>query len=346
VNGSPILELRDVRCVYPLPRTLRDAALRRASRSVLAVDTVSLAVHEGEMVALVGESGSGKTSLALAALKLNDHLAGEVRFCGRDLVGLPGREVHSLRKQMQMIYQDPYAALDPRFTVERTVTEPLIIHEPLTRRSDRRASVLSALARVGLTPGEEFLDRYPHELSGGQRQRVAIAASLVLQPRLLVADEPVSMLDPSLRAGIMAVLGRLRDEGLAILLITHDLASAAQAANRIAVMYAGRIVEEGDSSCVITTPKHPYTAALLAALPTADKKIAAPIGGEPPDPTRFPTGCRFHERCPLRLPQCHIDMPALAGGEHRVACHLNDFQPEDLMRASRAREEIGEHCAR
>jgi peptide/nickel transport system ATP-binding protein len=233
---------------------------------------------------------------------------------------------------MQMIYQDPYESLDPRFRVRQTVEEPLTIHSAGGSKRSRRAKVTEALERAELTPPPLFLDRYPHELSGGQRQRVAIAASLVLEPDLLVADEPVSMLDVSVRAGVLSLLDRLRrDGGMAILMITHDLSTAAHFADRIAVMYLGRIVEEGPAKEVVRGPLHPYTRALLSVVPKRDprdRSRSAILTGETPNPVNVPPGCRFHPRCPVAKDECRTVDPELHAPKdaederHRAACVL------------------------
>jgi peptide/nickel transport system ATP-binding protein len=229
---------------------------------------------------------------------------------------------------MQIIYQDPYESLDPRFRVRATVEEPLEIHG-LGSKDERRAEVRRALVQAGLDPPDLFLDRYPHQLSGGQRQRVAIAASLVLNPDILVADEPVSMLDVSVRAGVLAILSELRAQGLGILMITHDLSTAARFADRIAVMYLGRIVEEGPAHEVVHNPQHPYTRALLSVVPKRDpRERSAPqiLRGETPNPVHVPQGCRFHPRCPLMIEDCKTVDPALRPpvaaqtAAHRAAC--------------------------
>jgi len=229
---------------------------------------------------------------------------------------------------MQIIYQDPYESLDPRFRVATTVAEPLVIHS-IGSRSERQLAVEHALEQVGLAPAELFANRFPHELSGGQRQRVAIAASLVLGPDLLVADEPVSMLDVSVRAGILGILDELRDQGLAVLMITHDLSTAARFADRICVMYLGRIVEEGLARDVIEQPQHPYTKALLSVVPRRDPRHRAKVEilkGETPNPIDVPAGCRFHPRCPVAIAACREvdpELRAAAGGrDHRAACIL------------------------
>ncbi len=325
-NGGPLLEVEDLVVRYPIGRGLSGAILRRPHQHVHAVSGVSLSVARGEMVALVGESGCGKTTTAQALLRLVHTDSGSVSFDGIDVTALSQGELRSLRRRMQIIYQDPYESLDPRFRVAATVAEPLVIHD-IGSRSERRDLVTSALEQVGLAPAELFADRYPHELSGGQRQRVAIAASLVLGPELLVADEPVSMLDVSVRAGILGILDELRDQGLAVLMITHDLSTAARFADRICVMYLGRIVEEGPARQVIDDPQHPYTRALLSVVPRRDPRHRAEVQilrGETPNPSEIPSGCRFHPRCPIAIDACSETDPKLqakAGASgHRVAC--------------------------
>jgi peptide/nickel transport system ATP-binding protein len=280
------------------------------------------------MLALVGESGCGKTTTAQTVLRLLEPDAGVIRFHGEDISGLPPRKLRSLRRRMQIIYQDPYESLDPRFRVRTTVEEPLVIHR-LGSKDERQAEVDRALRQAGLDPPDLFLERYPHQLSGGQRQRVAIAASLVLHPDLLVADEPVSMLDVSVRAGILAILDDLRRNGLAVLMITHDLSTAARYADRIAVMYLGRIVEEGPARDVVENPQHPYTKALLSVVPQRDpRRRSTPeiLHGETPDAVRIPRGCRFHPRCPIAIEECeHVDPELRAPTgvttpRHRAAC--------------------------
>ena len=255
-NGGPLLEVEDLVVRYSVPRGLSGVLLRRPHRYVHAVSGVSLSVRRGEMVALVGESGCGKTTTAQAILRLVPTDSGSVRFDGIDVTTLAHGDLRRLRRRMQIIYQDPYESLDPRFRVSATVAEPLLIHK-IGSRAERRVAVDHALEQVGLAPPELFAQRFPHELSGGQRQRVALAASLALEPDLLIADEPVSMLDVSVRAGILAILDELRDRGLAVLMITHDLSTAARFADRICVMYLGRIVEEGPARDVIESPRHP-----------------------------------------------------------------------------------------
>ncbi len=278
---------------------------------------------------MVGESGCGKTTTAHSLLRLVEPTAGTIRFRGDDITHLPDKALRLLRRRMQLIYQDPYESLDPRFRVRQTIEEPLLVHGQGGSATERSAKIAAALTRAGLSPPELYTERFPHELSGGQRQRVAIAASLVLEPDLLVADEPVSMLDVSVRAGILTLLDELRKSGLGILMITHDLSTAAHFADRIAVMYLGRIVEEGPAQEVVRNPAHPYTQALISVVPKPDpREHTRPqiLVGETPNPVSVPSGCRFHPRCPSVFERCPNDdpvelLPAGADG-HRAACWL------------------------
>jgi oligopeptide/dipeptide ABC transporter ATP-binding protein len=329
-EGGPLLEVEGLVVRYPVHRGLAGTLRGKPKQHVHAVSGVSFTVARGEMVALVGESGCGKTTTAQAVLRLVQPEGGNVRFDGIDVTGLGARDLRRLRRRMQIIYQDPYESLDPRFRVETTVAEALVVHHEGTRE-ERRARVVAALELAGLSPAELYIDRYPHELSGGQRQRVAIAASLALGPDLLVADEPVSMLDVSVRAGILTILDELRDRGLAVLMITHDLSTAARFADRICVMYLGRVVEEGPAAAVIEDPRHPYTKALLSVVPRRDpRRRVAPqiLRGETPNPIEVPAGCRFHPRCPSVVAECRTIDPELraaagaAASGHRAACIL------------------------
>jgi peptide/nickel transport system ATP-binding protein len=325
---APLLEVEDLVTRYPVPRGILEAIARRPHEVVHAVEGVSFALAEGELLALVGESGCGKTTTAQTVMRLIEPHGGTIRFRGRDITKLSGGELRPLRRRMQIVYQDPYESLDPRFRVRQTVEEPLLVHDVGTKE-ERRDRVAHALERAGLTPVELFLERFPHELSGGQRQRVAIASALVLGPELLVADEPVSMLDVSVRAGILALLEELRSSGLGILMITHDLSTAARFADRIAVMYLGRIVEEGPAREVVSNPRHPYTQALISVVPKRDpRERMRPeiLVGETPNPVHVPPGCRFHPRCPAVFERCPKEDPValLDAGEngHRAACWL------------------------
>ncbi len=328
-NGEPtLLEVEDLVTRFPVPRGLVGAATGRPKRAVRAVDGVSFSLRKGEMLALVGESGSGKTTTAQSILRLVEPESGAIRFLGEDISKVSSGKMQALRRHAQLIFQDPYESLDPRFRVRATVEEPLLIHSEGGGSAEREQRVREALTRAGLTPPELFIDRYPHELSGGQRQRVAIAASLVLDPQLLLADEPVSMLDVSVRAGILALLDELRRSGLGILMITHDLSTAAHYADRIAVMYLGRIVEEGPAREVVSNPKHPYTKALISVVPQRDPRAStAPqiLVGETPNPINIPPGCRFNPRCPIAIPDCRttdpeLRVPAGARAGHLAAC--------------------------
>ena len=322
-----LLEVEDLKVHFPIPRGIVGALKRSPHQVVRAVDGVSLHLDRGEMLALVGESGCGKTTTAQAIMRMVEPTAGSIRIEGTDVTHHTPRQMRPLRNRMQMIYQDPYESLDPRFRVRHTIEEPMLVHKV---EGDRKAKTDEALERAGLTPPDLYTERYAHELSGGQRQRVAIAASLVLEPGLLVADEPVSMLDVSVRAGILRLLDGLRKSGLGILMITHDLSTAAHFADRIAVMYLGRIVEEGPAQEVVHDPKHPYTQALLTVVPPRDpreRKEPQILKGETPDAARIPSGCRFHPRCPVATDACRETDPALhvpegSTDEHQAACLL------------------------
>jgi peptide/nickel transport system ATP-binding protein len=330
VDGAALLEVEELVVRYPVFRGLVGTVTRRPQLAVHAVEGVSFSLSRGEILALVGESGCGKTTTAQTVLRLLDPISGSIRFEGQDITNLDSRALRPLRRRMQIVYQDPYESLDPRFRVAAAVEEPLLIHG-IGSKDERRARVRDALERVELTPPELFLDRYPHELSGGQRQRVAIAASLVLGPDLLVADEPVSMLDVSVRAGVLELLDELRRSGLAIMMITHDLSTAARFADRIAVMYLGRIIEEGPAREVVHNPQHPYTKALLSVVPARDPRLRRTpevLRGEAPDAVRIPPGCRFHPRCPIAVADCkeidpELRVPRAASSrEHHAACIL------------------------
>ncbi|MFE0040090.1 ABC transporter ATP-binding protein [Streptomyces sp. NPDC059015] len=316
----PLLSASGVRVSFPG---------RRGAAAARAVDGVDLDIGAGEIVALVGESGCGKTSLARALLGLVRPEAGRVSFGGAPLAH-DSRALKAYRKRVQLVLQDPSGSLNPRHTVYEAVSEGLRIHG---YEGGEREAVAEALARAGLRPPERFFLRYPHELSGGQRQRVVIAGALVLRPEVIVADEPVASLDASVRGEILALLLRLRDElGLSALVVTHDLGLAWNIADRVAVMYLGRIVETGTVEDVLTHPRHPYTQAMLSVLP---ESAVAPVvlSGEPPDPSRVPPGCRFHPRCQVLASgaadaagvagRCRTeDPPVLAGGSTAaVACH-------------------------
>jgi oligopeptide/dipeptide ABC transporter ATP-binding protein len=331
-DDTLLLDVHDLVVQYPVRRGLTAALRREPRKLVRAVDGVSLSVRPGEILALIGESGCGKTSTAQAILRMVDATSGAIEVDGRDITHLTSKQLRPIRRTMQMVYQDPYESLDPRFRVRRAVEEPLVIHGMTGSSQEREDRIVEALERVELSPADLFIDRYPHELSGGQRQRVAIAASLVLDPKLLLADEPVSMLDVSVRAGILSLLDRLRRDGdMGIVMITHDLSTAAHFADRIAVMYLGRIVEEGPAREVVRHPQHPYTKALMSVVPKPDPRdstVPQILRGETPNPIDVPSGCRFHPRCPVAEDRCKVTDPELhaprdnEGHGHLAACVL------------------------
>jgi oligopeptide/dipeptide ABC transporter ATP-binding protein len=303
---------------------------KRGTLAARAVDGVDLEIHPGEIVALVGESGCGKTTLARALLGLELPQSGEVRFQGTP-IPRSTRALRKYRRNVQLVFQDPTGALNPRQTIYESVAEGLRIHKV---EGDETQLVADALARSGLRPPERFFQRYPHEISGGQRQRVVIAGAVALDPWLIVADEPVASLDASVRGEILRLMLKLVQETeVAMLVVTHDLGMAWNIADRIAVMYLGRIVEVGTTEEVLEDPKHPYTRALLSVVPEIQHMEPVILTGEPPDPTKIPAGCRFHPRCPLVvsgeaerlgiLEQCRSVDPArvAARGPHDAACH-------------------------
>jgi oligopeptide/dipeptide ABC transporter ATP-binding protein len=291
-----------------------------------AVDGVSFALSSGETLGLVGESGCGKSTLGRLALALLPPTSGRIVFAGEDLAQVSHKRLKELRREIQIIFQDPYSSLNPRMTVGQILEEPYVIHN-LGTRPERRARVAELLREVGLT--EEVLDRYPHEFSGGQRQRLGIARALALKPKLIVADEPVSSLDVSIQAQILNLLAELQQRhGLTYLFISHDLSVISQISNRVAVMYVGKLMEMASREVLATCRLHPYTEALLAAVPrpTAERTFKPPaLKGEPPSPVNVPPGCPFHPRCPeAQLPLCKETVPALreTAPDHWVACHF------------------------
>jgi peptide/nickel transport system ATP-binding protein len=325
--GEAVLRLEDLKVGFPRRRTMTDLVRAQPPVTVRAVDGVSLDLRPGEMVALVGESGSGKTTTAHAIVGNVATTGGRVLVEGDDLATMDRKARGRLRQDVQLVYQDPYESLDPRMRVRAVLDEPLRVNHIGRGRRERLGIAVDALGRVGLHPPELFLDRFPHELSGGQRQRVAIAAALVMNPKVLVADEPVSMLDVSVRADVLEVLDTLRrDRSVAVVMITHDLSTAAHYADRIAVMYLGRIVEEGPAAQVVRSPRHPYTQALVDAVPVVQhrERTGAVLFGEIPDAAAIPAGCRFEPRCPLAVAECRTTDPELlaVADRHVVACVL------------------------
>ncbi|MBM4148881.1 MAG: ABC transporter ATP-binding protein [Lentisphaerae bacterium] len=317
---QPLLEVRNLRVHFPVRR----GVFARVRGCIRAVDGVSLRIAAGETVGLVGESGCGKSTFARAILRLDPATDGHVLFGGRDLLSMPHDELRRARPDIQMVFQDPFSSLNPRLTVLDTLTEGLVEHRRIPHR-ERRDAALGLLRDVGLP--DEALLRYPHEFSGGQRQRIGIARALSLRPRLLVCDEPVSALDVSVQAQILNLLSDLRRKyGLSYLFISHDLGVVRHLSQRVAVMYLGRIIELGPASAVLTAPAHPYTRALLAAVPVAGapRRGRRALAGQVPSPAAIPEGCRFHPRCPFASDACRAAEPELtpcgSAQNHTAAC--------------------------
>jgi len=324
---APLLEVTGLAKHYPIRRGL---LLARTVGNVRAVDSVSFQIFSGETLALVGESGCGKSTTARLVLRLIEPSAGSVRFEGADITALRGDAMRRLRRRMQIVFQDPFASLNPRMTVAETLEEPLIVHG-IGDRVARRARVEELLGLVGLAP--YHAGRYPHEFSGGQRQRIGIARALAVEPALVVCDEPVSALDVSIQAQVVNLLKDLQARlGLSYLFIAHDLAVVKHVADRVAVMYLGRIVEIGPKDAVFANPRHPYTRVLLSAIPRPDphRRLARQVaGGDVPSPANIPPGCRFHTRCAFVIDRCRIEDPALQhiGNGHLSACHRAEELP-------------------
>ncbi|MCG7597933.1 ABC transporter ATP-binding protein [Mycobacterium sp. PSTR-4-N] len=320
---EPLLEVTDVTKHYPIRSGL---VIEREVGTVRAVDGVSLTLNEGETLGLVGESGCGKSTLCRAILQLIPPTSGSVKFLGQELVGLSRRELRPLRRQMQMIFQDPYASLNPRKRVGQIVGDPMDLHG-LASGAELKRRVQDLLDRVGLRP--EHYNRFPHEFSGGQRQRIGIARALALQPKLIVADEPVSALDVSVQAQIVNLLKDLQAEfGLSYLFVAHDLGVVRHVSDRVAVMYLGKVMENSDTDSLYDRPVHPYSNALLSAVPIPDPRLNAArervvLEGDVPSPSDPPSGCRFHTRCPWATEICSAEEPALVPYEagHAAACH-------------------------
>jgi len=318
---TAILEVTDLKKYFPIKKGL----FSRTVGHVRAVDGVSFSVEQGEVLGLVGESGCGKTTTGRCVLRLIEPTEGSIKFAGQEITGLPFRELRPLRRQMQIIFQDPYSSLNPRLSVRRMLTEVLAVHG-IAKGQAARERVAELLRMVGLSPSQA--SRYPHEFSGGQRQRIGIARALALNPRLIVADEPVSALDVSIQAQIVNLLRDLQKEmALTYLFIAHDLSVVEHISNRVAVMYLGKIVELASSGDLYRDPRHPYTVSLLSAIPSHDpdtKKPRIVLKGDVPNPAKPPSGCRFHPRCFMAQPVCSVDEPLLreVTPGHWSACHF------------------------
>lgn len=322
LTKSPLLQVEDLKQHFVQYR----GWIKRTKSVVKAVDGVSFHIDESETLGLVGESGCGKSTLGRSILRLLEPTSGKVTFRGQDIIGADKEEMRALRRKMQIIFQDPFASLNPRMTVGNIIQEALIIHKIGATANDRKNRVMELLALVGLR--RESISRYPHEFSGGQRQRIGIARALAVDPQFLVCDEPISALDVSIQAQIINLMQDLQyNLGLTYLFIAHDLHVVRHIASRIAVMYLGNMVEVGDAKTIYDSPKHPYTQALLSAVPVPDpskKSKRILLSGEIPSPLNPPSGCKFHTRCPHVMPKCKVNRPELIqiGDKQQVACYL------------------------
>ena len=320
-QSTAVLEVRDLKKYFPI----RKGLLQRAGGMVFAVDGVSFTIAKGETLGLVGESGCGKSTVGRTVLRLIEPTAGSIWIAGSDITTLSKSELRSYRRQMQIIFQDPFSSLDPRMSAGDIVAEPLRVHG-VGSGAEVRAKVAALFERVGLRRAQ--MDNYPHQFSGGQRQRIGIARALALQPKLIIGDEPVSALDVSIQAQVLNLMMDLQKElGLTYLFISHNLAVVEHISHRIAVMYLGRIVEYTDKRTLFTRAQHPYTEQLLLAVPVPDPRVKRQkrmLQGDVPSPINPPSGCHFHTRCPYAVDRCRVEAPALREvmPGHWVACHL------------------------
>lgn len=322
-----VVRVENLKKHFPLRKGFFETLVTRQDITVKAVDGISFGVRKGEIVGLAGESGSGKTTTGRLLLRLTRPTEGSIFFDGKDIAKLHDNELRSLRREMQIVFQDPFESLDPRMSIKEIVAEPVRVQKVARNEEEVEERVKEALRDVELVPPEEFMMRFPHELSGGQRQRVAVARAFILGPKFVVADEPVSMLDVSIRAEILnLMIDLVRKKGVSVVFITHDLAVTKHVCDRVAVMYLGKIMETSSSEKLIDLPLHPYTQALIAAVPVPDPayRRSAVISGEIPSPVNPPPGCRFHTRCPFAHQRCISEEPPLVEveKEHFVACHL------------------------
>ncbi len=322
---APLLDVKDLKKHFPV----ETGFFNRQKGILRAVDGISFQLHEREILGVVGESGCGKSTAGRSLLRLIEPTSGEITFEGTDILKLQLHEMRRFRRQMQFIFQDPFSSLNPRMTIGKIIAEPLVIHK-LARGTELDDRVAEIMKKVGLRP--EFVSRYPHEFSGGQRQRIGIARSLIVNPRLIIADEPVSALDVSIQAQVINLLEDLQDEfQMSYLVISHDMSVIYHICDRIAVMYLGQIVELAGSDDLVTQPLHPYTEALLSAVPIADttvreRKARIVLKGDVPSPVNPPTGCRFHTRCRYARERCSVEAPALreVAPGHLAACHYSE----------------------
>ena len=325
----PLIEVKNVMKHFPVQKGFLDTLFTRQKEFVKAVDGISFEIEEGEVFGLAGESGSGKTTMGRLIVRLIDPTAGQILFAGQDIAKIRGKQLRLLKRRLQFTFQDPSSSLNPRLTIGNAIADALRL-QGMGNKSEQKQRTMKILERVGLSPARSFYDRLPHQLSGGQRQRVVFGRAIILEPEFVVTDEPVAMVDVSVRAQILELMKDLQDEySLTYLFISHDLATARHICDRIGIMYLGKIVEIADKDQIYTDSLHPYTVSLMAAIPVPDpkaKKGEKLPKGEIPSPINPPSGCNFHPRCPKTFERCAEEEPALreVKKEHWVACHLYD----------------------